>query len=204
MVFDIEFDKIGMDLLIQDTKARRLLDEADELAAIGTTYAIAVAMLHLHDAFQMLFNPFIKPESYDADWPALRRASRGADWEHLLGVVETDIFAYQYYWPVFLLNLDYADYGKFVSLAPRHHAGPTWSGTRTEPDTELWFEPKFMTRENYESSREFLVRAAIRVKEIGTPQPAVYSGDTVHVTLSRLLSQAKAGRAARVRAKGQS
>jgi hypothetical protein len=192
IVFGIDFDKISMDLLIQGTQARKLLDEADELAAMGTTNAIAVAMLYLHDAFQMLFNPFIKPELSNADWPALRRASRGTDWERLLSVVEADIFVQQYYWPVFLLGLDYADYDKFVRMAPRHHLGPKWPGTRTEPDTELWFEPKFMTGENYKSSREFLGRAAMRAKELGEAlHPVVRSGETVHATLKKLLSRNK-------------
>ncbi|WP_408993572.1 hypothetical protein [Streptomyces sp. 1268] len=193
MVFNVDFDKISMELLIEDTYARELLREADELAALDTTNAIAVAMLYLHDAFQMLFNPFIKPELYNADMPALRRASRGADWEPLLGIVETDISVQQYYWPVFLLGLDYTEYGKFIRLVPRHHGGPQWPGSRTEPDTELWFEPKFMTRENYEFSRAFLVRAAIRAKQLYAPQPVVYSGETVRVTLKGLLRTKKRG-----------
>jgi hypothetical protein len=187
MVFAIDFDQISMEVLIEDTQARRLLDEADELAALGTTNGIAVAMLHLHDAFQMLFNPFIKPELYNADMPALRRASRGTDWELLLKIVETDISVQQYYWPVFLLGIDYTEYSKFVALVPRHHKGPHWPGSRTTPDTELWFEPKFMTRVNYEFSRGFLVRAAIRAKQLFAPHPVVRSGETVHTTLKDLL-----------------
>lgn len=192
MVFNIDFAEISMDLLIENTQARKLVDEADELAATGTTDAIAVAMLYLHDAFQMLFNAFIKPELSNADLPALRRASRGTEWAPLLSLVEMDIFVQQYYWPVFLLGLDYTDYNKFVSLAPQHHRGPKWPGTRTEPDTDLWFEPKLMTRENYESSREFLVRAAIRAKELGGSFSfPVYSGETAKATLRDLLSRIK-------------
>ncbi|MYX32254.1 MULTISPECIES: hypothetical protein [unclassified Streptomyces] len=187
MVFNVDFDEISMDLLVEDTRARQLLEEADELASMATVNAIAIAMLYLHDAFQMLFGSFIKPELVNADRPALRRASRGTDWEPLVSIVETDIFVLRHYWPVFLLDLNYAEYSRFVSLVPRHHGGPRWPGTRTEPDTELWFEPKFMTRENYEFSRGFLVRAAIRVKQLHAPQPAVYSGETVHATLKALL-----------------
>ncbi|WP_329325863.1 hypothetical protein [[Kitasatospora] papulosa] len=194
MVFNVDFEKISMELLIEDTNARDLISEADMLAALGTPNSIAVAMLYLHDAFQMLFNPFIKPELHRADFPALRRASRGTDWEHLLSIVETDISVQQYYWPVFLLGLEYTEYSKFVNLVPRHHGGPHWPGSRTEPGTELWFEPKFMTLENFEFSRAFLVRAAIRAKQLYTPpQPIVYSGETVHATLKELLRPKKRG-----------
>ncbi|MEV5950363.1 hypothetical protein [Streptomyces sp. NPDC051993] len=191
VVFGFDFDEISMELLIEDTSARQLLDEADEVAAVGTTDAIAVGMLYLHDAFQMLFGPYIKPELYNVDRAALRRASRDTAWEPLLAVVECDEWVHRYYWPVFLLGLDYAEYDKFIGLAPRHHGGPHWPGTRTASDTQLWFEPKFMTRENYEFSRAFLVRAAIRAKQTYMPHPVVYSGETVSATLNELLSRRK-------------
>ena len=193
LVFDIELDKISMELMIGDSETRRFLDEANELAALGTANAIAAAMLYLHDAFQLLFSPFFKPELYNADMSTLRRASDGKEWAPLLGLVELEIFVQQYYWPVFLLGLDVTEYSRFVHLAPRHHEGPHWSGVRTGPDARLWFEPKFMTRVNYEFSRDFLVRAAIRANQLFPRNPPVYSGETVNLTLQELLRAKKRG-----------
>ena len=74
-------------------------------------------------------------------------------------------------------------------MTPRHHTGAMWSGKRTDSDTKVWFEPKFMTSENYESCRDFLVRAAIRAKELGGSVLMVYSGETENATLKKLLSR---------------